>query len=166
MIEIRIKTIAEEKGYKNAYALQKALNCSPTLASRLWKSDFSMISVETLDKLCYLFNSSSSDLISYRRIDGEFNFSSNLQIKNKLSYVYLMRDTTNGLIKIGYSSNVTAREKTLQSEKPAIELLNYWVGTREDEKILHRLFKNKRIRGEWFEINNQELTQIKNYFSK
>lgn len=41
-----------------------------------------------------------------------------------LGYVYLMKNSRNGLTKIGHSSNPVFREKTLQAEEPEINLLH------------------------------------------
>lgn len=81
-------------------------------------------------------------------------------------YVYLMVDTTNGYHKIGISNNPAYREHTLQSEKPTIEI----VYTKEFpsraiaegiEMGLHKAFLSKRIRGEWFKLNEQDVEMLK-----
>ncbi len=64
-MKINIAAIAMRNGLINAYALQKALNCSPTLAGRLWKGNFKQIGVATLESLCDLFNCQPSDLLVY-----------------------------------------------------------------------------------------------------
>ncbi len=66
MIKIIIAEMAGKRGLKNAYALQKALNCSPTMASRLWKGKFLQIGIETLDSLCELFQCLPSDLLVFQ----------------------------------------------------------------------------------------------------
>ena len=65
MIKIKIADIAQRKGLTNAYALQKALGISPTMASRLWKGTFKQIATETIDRLCNLLDCEPSDLIVY-----------------------------------------------------------------------------------------------------
>jgi DNA-binding Xre family transcriptional regulator len=65
MIKIKIADIAKTKGLTNAYGLQKALNISPTMASKLWKGTFRQIAVRTIDRLCDLFDCNPSDLIAY-----------------------------------------------------------------------------------------------------
>jgi DNA-binding Xre family transcriptional regulator/predicted DNA-binding transcriptional regulator AlpA len=65
MINIKIAEIAKINGLNNAYALQKALKCSPTMASRLWKGEFKQIGIETVDSLCELFACFPSDLIVF-----------------------------------------------------------------------------------------------------
>ncbi len=64
MIKIKISDIAKRNGLENAYALQRALNCSPTMASRLWKGNFKQIGISTLSKLCHLFECNTSELLS------------------------------------------------------------------------------------------------------
>jgi predicted GIY-YIG superfamily endonuclease len=80
-------------------------------------------------------------------------------------YVYLMKDCANEFYKIGISNDPKYRERTLQSEKPTIEL----IGSRKFptrkiaesfEKALHEAFKEKRLRGEWFELTKDEARQI------
>jgi excisionase family DNA binding protein len=65
MINVKIADIAKRNGLNNAYALQKALKCSPTMASRLWKGEFKQIGIETVDNLCELFGCFPSDLIVF-----------------------------------------------------------------------------------------------------
>ncbi len=65
MINIKIAEVAKINGLNNAYALQKALKCSPTMAARLWKGEFKQIGIETVDSLCELFACFPSDLIVF-----------------------------------------------------------------------------------------------------
>lgn len=80
-------------------------------------------------------------------------------------YVYLMKDLNNSYHKIGISNNPTYREKTLQSEKPSIELIaskKYPIRKIAEafEKSLHQTFSNKNIRGEWFKLDESEVRYI------
>lgn len=81
-------------------------------------------------------------------------------------YVYLMVDTTNGYHKIGISNNPEYREHTLQSEKPTIELLAAKqfpsrIIASAIESALHSAFGEKRLRGEWFDLTDQDVSDIK-----
>jgi len=87
----------------------------------------------------------------------------NKSIKEK-QYVYLMLDKRNGSYKIGISKTPEYRETTLQSEQPQIVLVTYFDGSKKDESYLHKKFNNKRIRGEWFNINKDDIKFIENYF--
>ena len=77
------------------------------------------------------------------------------------TYLYLMQDKVNGFIKIGISKDPKYRERTLQSEKPTIELLDAWLGSKKDEIDLHRTFAENRVRGEWFNLDQWEILSIR-----
>lgn len=80
-------------------------------------------------------------------------------------FVYLMHDTVNGFYKIGISNSPEWREKTLQSEKPTIELLAAKKFIRRKlaaafEKALHETYSEKRLRGEWFQLSPEDVADI------
>ncbi len=64
-LKSKIAEIAGKRGFKNAYALQKALDISPTMAARLWSGEFKQIGLETLEKLGELLKCSPNDLLGY-----------------------------------------------------------------------------------------------------
>jgi len=76
-----------------------------------------------------------------------------------------MIDKNTNYYKIGFSKNPKYREKTLQSEKPTIELIKKYVGYMYQEKELHDIFSDNRIRGEWFELRDDQLKIIDGYFN-
>lgn len=80
--------------------------------------------------------------------------------------IYLMYNDTNGLVKIGRSINPSTREKTLQGEAPKTEIIALWNAPIQAEKKLHQMFENKRLRGEWFNLDLADLLKIKDYMSK
>lgn len=92
---------------------------------------------------------------------------SNYDSKQESScYVYLMIDTTNNFHKIGISNKPKYRERTLQSEKPTIELVcaKEYPSRAIAEAIeegLHKSFSKKRMRGEWFRLDDNDVKQIK-----
>lgn len=80
-------------------------------------------------------------------------------------FLYLMRDNISGAYKIGISNSPEYREKTLQSEKPSIELVESKRFQKRKiaelfEKLLHEYFKNKRVRGEWFHLSNDDIIEF------
>lgn len=82
--------------------------------------------------------------------------------KEDFYHVYLMQDTDTNYFKIGVSKQPKYREKTLQAEKPTINLIASTVFENRQtafkiEKYFHLLFNNKRIRGEWFCLNNDDV---------
>jgi hypothetical protein len=92
----------------------------------------------------------------------------NIKVDSKVieaCYVYLMLDTSNGYYKIGISNNPVYREKTLQSEKPTIEVViskKFPIRKIAEsfEKSLHITYAEKRIRGEWFILDEIDVTHI------
>jgi len=85
--------------------------------------------------------------------------------KDDICYVYLMHDTVNGYYKIGISNKPYYREKTLQSEKPSIELIaskKFPIRKIAEsiEKSLHSVYDDKRLRGEWFELDENDVKNI------
>jgi len=78
----------------------------------------------------------------------------------KPSKTYLMRDSNTGYTKIGKSVNPMHRETVLQSEKPTIQL--FAVCEDNIESKLHKKFKHCRIRGEWFDLSNNEILDLMN----
>ncbi|MBR5802399.1 MAG: GIY-YIG nuclease family protein [Alistipes sp.] len=91
--------------------------------------------------------------------------SDTIDYRDKVCYVYLMIDTTNGFHKIGISNKPKYRERTLQSEKPTIEMVcakQYpsRIIAEAIESALHKAFEEKRVRGEWFDLSKQEVKMI------
>lgn len=74
-------------------------------------------------------------------------------------YVYLMSHA-NGLTKIGFSKNPKTREKTLQAEDPRLNLIDFFVASKETELRLHKIFKDVRVRGEWFNLRPHHIDWI------
>jgi DNA-binding Xre family transcriptional regulator len=68
MFKNKIPDLSKKKGLMNAFQLGKALGVSPTTASRLWSGDFGKVGVDTLHRLCDLFECQISDYLYY---DGE-----------------------------------------------------------------------------------------------
>ena len=106
----------------------------------------------------------SHDDISIRWLGNEASKDDAKSGSAKPTYVYVMIDKNTGLYKIGRSVNPNKRERTLQSEKPTIEMLFCYYAITHDEKVLHQMFEDKRYRGEWFSLNHLDLNKIKRYF--
>jgi hypothetical protein len=90
-----------------------------------------------------------------------------VEVKDGLNscFVYLMIDRVNNFHKIGISNTPEYRERTLQSEKPTIELLAAKLYPSRKiaesiEKALHSTFKAKNIRGEWFNLDAVDIEQV------
>ena len=78
----------------------------------------------------------------------------------EIKQIYLMHNNRNNLYKIGISNNPRFREETLQGEEPEVELVAHWPGSIQDERVLHEEFAHRRVRGEWFKLSPEEVTNI------
>lgn len=101
-------------------------------------------------------NKVNADLIESYHLQCEERHREGMVKKNKglkKGFVYVMEDVATGKIKIGFSNNPKYRETTLQAEKPDIRLLFQKEGTYKTERHLHLKFSDKRVRGEWFDLD-------------
>jgi hypothetical protein len=82
-----------------------------------------------------------------------------VRTQNKKSlYVYLLE--CQGFYKIGITRNVVERLKACQTGNPfEIKLVYYDFCSRARtvEGILHALFKDKNVRGEWFKLSDKDI---------
>jgi hypothetical protein len=78
-------------------------------------------------------------------------------------FVYLMK-SDNGLHKIGMTSVIKNRLYGLNREIPVkVEVIHYFKSYcyREVERYLHKKYANERIRYEWFDLNEQQVEEIR-----
>lgn len=80
-------------------------------------------------------------------------------------YVYVMRNEDNGANKIGISNAPKYREHTLQSQEPSVNIVFYCeFPTRnaalQVESEMHEKYAQYHIRGEWFAIPHNIVTQV------
>ena len=112
-----------------------------------------------------------SHLDTIRKLVPDYHFPTRITEKTKSEYafpwcyVYLMKDISNGYFKIGISNTPEYRERTLQSEKPTIEMLACKkFPTRKIaesiESALHTAYSQQRLRGEWFNLTDADVAAI------
>lgn len=78
-------------------------------------------------------------------------------------YVYCLSDQL-GHYKLGRTKQLQSRIKKLGTQPPfKIQLLftQYVYNARLYEKLLHRTFAKKRLNGEWFALDNENLESIR-----
>lgn len=84
------------------------------------------------------------------------------------TYIYLIRDLHTGYIKIGRSDNPFARLQTLKKQDTLLprpndfEMLFCWADYPHKERWLHIDFQSKRVRGEWFDLSQEDIANIQN----
>ena len=67
--------------------------------------------------------------------------------------------------KIGYAKDVNKRIKNLSATHVVVNLIDSKEGKHKDEKELHKLCNNFKIKNELFEVNQEVLDIFKNYIS-
>lgn len=81
-------------------------------------------------------------------------------------HIYVVRSGEH--FKIGKASDLKARLSTHQTSSP--ELLDVVIAVEVDdmthtERELHEIFSEKRVRGEWFKLDGQDLETLTRYFT-
>ena len=113
----------------------------------------------------------------YRKVAMQFSLTGLAQKQTAIhkrqsanGYVYLIHCVGTSFYKIGISKiDYYSRLSTMQSGCPyKLELVNTMHSTQYQnlEKTLHAKFKNKRIRGEWFDLDLESLSKVKGYFEQ
>lgn len=64
VIKVRIREVAESKGIKTAYQLQKLTGVQATVAAKWYKNDLKLIGIESLDLLCKKLECTPNDLLT------------------------------------------------------------------------------------------------------
>lgn len=120
--------------------------------------------IEEIRELWRLQYNESAKELGIDQIDNNYNPIETVAT-NDVCYLYLMKDYNTGYYKIGISNSPEYREKTLQSEKPTIEMIcnKKYVSRRiahSFEQALHKTFSEKRVRGEWFDLDQIDVKEI------
>lgn len=87
--------------------------------------------------------------------------------RNGSDFVYIIYHSRSGYYKIGRSNNPEVREKTLQAEDPDLKIIRQWpCDSKTVESFLHKKYQSKRLRGEWFVLDEIDLLSISSYMKK
>jgi DNA-binding Xre family transcriptional regulator len=141
-MKIKIAETAQKNGVRSAYALQKALDISPTIASRLWKGEFDKIGINTLEKLCAYFQCQPNDFLEYPlTLSGNTQSSKDVGRATQLSNTQLSNDTQTGNTQ---SSNESDNVMTVADALSEFEQ----IGKPKSDSSLRRYLKSKRLKGE------------------
>ncbi|WP_273854002.1 GIY-YIG nuclease family protein [Guptibacillus spartinae] len=84
--------------------------------------------------------------------------------RKEAGFVYFLREHLCGSIKIGYSRNLDQRLIRFGVTLPFdVELAHaiYSQNVQTTEKLLHKYFEGKRLNGEWFQLSEEELNEIR-----
>lgn len=107
----------------------------------------------------------------YRTLKLNRKESERLQLAiSQITYIYLIRDKATGCVKIGRSRDPEARLKqlvrqdTLMPKANEFTMLFYWRGYTTTEKFLHMQYAEKHVRGEWFDLDEEDVEEIKKFY--
>jgi len=82
----------------------------------------------------------------------------------QIGYVYFIQDRLSGIVKIGRTKNMERRLAIFTRKLSfPIQLIQYikTINYEIIELAFHRHYDNKRLRGEWFKLDQDEIEQIK-----
>lgn len=83
-----------------------------------------------------------------------------LSKKTKSEFLYLIQGENGGYIKIGISDSIEDRLSQLQTGSPVLLNIVYSCKGAKLEKKLHTHFANKRMHGEWFDVEIEEIKKV------
>lgn len=84
--------------------------------------------------------------------------------------IYVIRDDDSGFYKIGRSNDPESRlrqlirQDTLLPKENKFTLLWVWPDLPVKEKMLHRLYESRCVRGEWFALTEEDLQKIWDHY--
>jgi hypothetical protein len=83
-------------------------------------------------------------------------------VREKIECVYIIEAVGLDRIKVGFTSDLVKRLRTIQTSCPAPVLLIAVIrGGRETERDIHRTLRPYRAYGEWFNCDHEIATQFK-----
>ena len=78
-------------------------------------------------------------------------------------YTYIVFDKLSGLTKIGNTRDIKKRLSTLSTSNLNLSML--LVESVDIEKELHLLFKDKRVKKEWYDLTREDIKGIQEIFN-
>jgi hypothetical protein len=82
--------------------------------------------------------------------------------QERASFVYIIGEMETIYVKIGHTTNLKARLSGVQVGNPRkLRILSAWHGTESDEVGFHSMFRRYRREGEWFDLPECILRDLK-----
>lgn len=75
-------------------------------------------------------------------------------------YVYLIKDHTRGLMKIGFTKDVAGRYCQIRTTNPGVELIYSFPGTTDTEDAIQQKFSERWVDGDWFILTDMQVQSI------
>lgn len=85
---------------------------------------------------------------------------------NDKGIIYFLKERDTPYVKIGFTTNLDKRWKDLEASNPrTLDLIHQIDGDVSNEHELHAVFKDYRVKGEWFVIGDELDTFIQKEMS-
>jgi hypothetical protein len=82
-------------------------------------------------------------------------------MKRATNFVYVIHAVGTNRVKIGFSDNPHRRLNDLQTGSPfPLTLVGLREGTMKTERAIHEYFEDRRIQGEWFEVEPDDALRL------
>ena len=82
----------------------------------------------------------------------------------KEAYVYLLHDIDADLLKIGYTTDMKKRLHQIKlNNNNKVIFLSHFIGSKNNEKILHNKWKKYQIKQEWFSYQEEIIEYFENH---
>lgn len=90
-------------------------------------------------------------------------FGRDLHVPARRNHLYVLRDGSEGPVKIGIAFDVTRRMKQLRSQlrKPGLHVLMSIGGSRSLEADVHARLRARRVHHEWFDLGPDPLPVVR-----
>ena len=116
-----------------------------------------------VDFMIELFKDENIKNKARKEFQKSFNFDT--EIEEKEDFLYIIK--SNNIYKIGYTKNIKSRINDYSVGLGLIEVVYVYKSFNcfELESYLHNMFIDKNIKGEWFELNDNDVLKIVKYCS-
>lgn len=127
-------------------------------------NDFEIDDFELLNQLATFFKCRKSNLVEKKKTPITTWHSITPDFEMIQGFVYFIRAENTGYVKIGRTGDLIIRLQTLERDyNTKIEVIHY-ISTYDTvtlEKTMHKLFADKRVEGEWFNLSDNDIARIK-----
>lgn len=168
-----INSVMRIRGILNLSELSYLANVPYKPLKRMYENKIKIKDVSTpyINRLCTFFQCEPDRLYTNETaevVEEKKKFFIETNVWKPEGVVYFLKALEGekaGLTKIGYSIDLLARKNALQSIHNAkLELLHHIASNDAPtlERVLHRIFRNKRIKKtEWFDLSEEDIELIK-----
>ena len=159
---IEFEVTFEPRYIKSNYICQIPVDCAESITDTLFIIDYiyNQIGFKDFRESVKLLKSMISPLFLKRKelYDKKISTGKTYYYESERCKTYIMYDRNSERYKIGRSKHPEKRYKSLKSSNPDIQMVH--VIDADIEKELHLQYKDKRVTGEWFKLDDLDIQKI------